>query len=201
MKKKLLAVCLAVATSSVFAQSSNFTGLTTGLGVGFVGASLDVGVEGEGSIFKNGQTNVIPSIDIGYHTAIDNNFVLGVGFTYDLAKTKMGSIAEAYEGGLQFKGKDHYSIYVQPTYVLSNTTAVFAKLGYHHTKGVAEIGGESGSLKFKGFGYGAGVKVNLDKNLYLQAEAQIIDFDSKTDEGITFKPKTAAGILSIGYKF
>jgi hypothetical protein len=57
MKKKLLAVCLAVATSSVFAQASNFEGFSAGLSIGAVGVDTKVS-SNDGYGFNLGKSNV-----------------------------------------------------------------------------------------------------------------------------------------------
>ncbi len=205
MKKKLLAVCLAVATSSVFAQASNFEGFSAGLSIGAVGVDTKVS-SNDGYGFNLGKSNVIPGIDLSYTQAIDSKMLVGVGVTYDLAKSKSGEITG--DGTIGLEAKNHYSVYVQPQYLLNNTTAIFAKLGYHQMKG--SISGDFASSftseKYNGFGYGIGVKTFIDKNLFVQVEGQIVDFKQKSfdyggGEVVSYKPKSSAGIVTLGYKF
>ncbi len=64
----------------------------------------------------------------------------------------------------------------------------------------------SGSKKFKGWGYGLGLKTLLTNNLFLQVEAEYIDYKSQSVTGTDdivykFKPESLAGTISIGYKF
>ena len=110
-----------------------------------------------------------------------------------------------------------------PMYLVNNSTALFGKLGYHETKGtinltqnIAGITSDeelvfdenttlSGSKNFKGYGIGLGFRTILSKNLYLQIEAEMIDYDKKSvvsgDTTISFKPKPLSASLSVGYKF
>lgn len=212
MKKKLLALSLALSASTVFAQTSNFEGASVGLGFAAVGTNTKISGD-TGNFIDMGKTSVIPALDFSYAYAIDSKWLLGVGATYDLGKTKAGG-AQLSDGSdtetINFEGKNHYSVYVQPTYTLTNTTAVFAKLGYHSMKGTESYthttdGSGSASSRLKGIGYGVGVKTFIDKNLYLQAEALIVDFKSKTvsdDEGsATYKVKSNGGLITLGYKF
>jgi opacity protein-like surface antigen len=64
----------------------------------------------------------------------------------------------------------------------------------------------SGSKNFKGWGYGLGLKTLLTNNLFLQVEAEYIDYKSQSVTGTDdivykFKPESLAGTISIGYKF
>jgi len=64
----------------------------------------------------------------------------------------------------------------------------------------------NGSKNFKGWGYGLGLKTLLTNNLFLQVEAEYIDYKSQSVTGTDdivykFKPESLAGTISIGYKF
>jgi opacity protein-like surface antigen len=64
----------------------------------------------------------------------------------------------------------------------------------------------SGSKNFKGWGYGLGLKTLLTNNLFLQVEAEYIDYKSQSVTGTDdivykFKPESLAGTISIGFKF
>ncbi len=212
MKKTAIALAMMATATLVQAQSKEFEGFSAGLGISAVGANTKITGD-SGSTIDLGKTTIVPVLDFSYSYALDNKWLLGVGVSYDLGKTKSGD-ARFVDGSdvetINFKGKDHYSVYLQPTYALTNTTAVFAKLGYHSIKGTETYtstvdGDYSASSRYKGMGYGVGVKTFIDKNLYIQAEAQIVDFKSKTftdDAGsVSYKVKSNAGIVSIGYKF
>lgn len=206
MKKLLLVAALSVATTSVFAQASNFEGFSAGLSISAVGNNTKVS-DNSGYSFTLGKDNVIPGIDLSYSKAIDSKMLIGFGLTYDLAKSKSGEIAGGGDT-IGLEAKNHYSVYVQPQYLLNNTTAVFGKLGYHQMKG--SISGDYAanftSEKYNGFGYGVGIKTFIDKNLFVQVEGQIVDFKQKSfDYGggdvVSYKPKSTAGIITLGYKF
>jgi opacity protein-like surface antigen len=220
MKKLLLVAALSVATTSVFAQAKNFEGPSAALTIGAVGADTqynenDVAYDSTAKL-NSGKTSLVSGLDLSYAKAVDANWLIGFGITYDFTKTKSGEFSStegAESASLSISGKNHYSIYVQPTYALNDSTALFVKLGYHSLKGVIEgtwtdgVDSESGSqtAKFKGIGYGFGVKTFINKNLYIQAEAQIVDYKKKTfteeDYSESYKVKSNAGIISVGYKF
>ncbi|MGI9082811.1 MAG: outer membrane protein [Candidatus Fonsibacter lacus] len=189
------AIISCAAATNVLAQTKNFAGPSLGVSYSSIAASVDVGVSGV-SIVSPGNNDDVFSIDFSYAAPIDNKFLLAFGATYDLNDQKVGNFL-----GANFKYKDHYSIYIAPTYALTENSALFLKVGYHDIKGAASDGDVSLSKNFSGWGYGAGIKVMLDKNLYAQAELQRVEYGSETQDGISFEPTTSAGIISIGYKF
>lgn len=206
MKKKLLALSLAMSATTAFAQASSFEGVSVGFGISAVGTNTKVS-DNEGAGFTLGKDTVVPSIDLSYTKAVDAKFLVGVGVTYDLSKTKSGELG-AYGETIGLEGKNHYSVYVQPQYLLNNSTAIFAKLGYHQMKGsiTGDYAANFTSEKYNGVGYGVGIKSFIDKNLFVQVEGQIVDFKQKSfDYGdgyiVSYKPKASAGIITIGYKF
>lgn len=205
MKKKLLALTLALSATTVFAQSSNFEGFSAGVSISAVGVDTKVS-SNEGYGFNLGENNIIPGVDLSYSMPLGKQTLVGFGFTYDLAKSKSGEITG--DGSIGLETKDHYSVYVQPQYLLNNTTAVFGKLGYHKIKGTISgtYAANFTSENFTGIGYGVGIKTFIDKNLFIQVEGQIVDFKKKSfdyggGEVISYKPKSSAGIITLGYKF
>jgi len=141
-------------------------------------------------------------LQAGYTAALNDKFVLGVSAVVDLGDTKFGSV-----GGTEFKGKNAYAINFEPGYAVSKNTLLYGVVSYNSIKG--EITGEGAgdlSQKFNGIGYGAGARVKLDNNLYVQIEATTVDYNDKSaSQGmggtITFKPRTTVGSIGIGYKF
>ncbi len=214
MKKTAIALALMAATTLVQAQSKEFEGFSAGFGVSSVGANTKITGQDSGNFIDMGKTSVVPSVDFSYAYVLDSKWLMGVGLSYDLSKTKSGG-AQLADGvdteTIKFEGKNHYSIYLQPTYALSNTTAIFGKIGYHSLKGTETYShttddGYSVSSRFKGIGYGVGIKTFIDKNVYIQAEAQLIDFKSKTvsyedASSVVYKTKSTVGTVSVGYRF
>jgi opacity protein-like surface antigen len=129
-----------------------------------------------------------------------------------LSKTNAGSADITQFAGRQMTAsaetKDYFSVYVQPTYALSNKTAVFAKVGYHEMKAKVSFTNCAGcddSTRLRGIGYGLGAKTFVSKNVYLQVEGQILDITDKnfadTDGWWRYSTKSQSLMLSAGYKF
>jgi|APGre2960657505_1045072.scaffolds.fasta_scaffold32533_2 hypothetical protein len=220
---KLSAIALLATSTSLMAQSKNFEGVNIALGVSAIGAE----VSGNSKSGQN-QTNTnsgsigkiaeIANLDLGYTFSLSNNGAISIGGTYTPGKAKIGngsfvastpgSTSSDQNVSAQFK--DPYSIYVMPTYAISNNSAIFAKISYNHvdldvtSSGTTTITSKPSDLE--GWGYGIGSKTMLDKNLYLQVEVNINDYDAingTLSNGNSFNadPKTIAGTVSIGYKF
>ena len=81
---------------------------------------------------------------------------------------------------------------------MSDSTLVYAKLGYATTKGVAEpTGSASSSENYTGTAYGLCVRTMLAKNWSAGLEFQQMDFGSKN--GV--KPSSTVTSLGVSYHF
>ena len=220
---KLSAIALLASSTSLMAQSKNFEGANIAIGVSAIGAEVSGNSKSgqSGTNTNNGTIGKIAEIanlDIGYTFSLSNNGAISIGGTYIPGKAKVGtgSFTASTPGttssdhSVTAQFKDPYSIYIMPTYVISNNSAIFAKISYNHvdldvtTSGATTITSKPSNLE--GWGYGIGSKTMLDKNLYLQVEVNYTDYDSingTLSTGNTFSadPKTIAGTVSIGYKF
>ena len=202
--------------------------------------------------YDNGDYSTIPFVDASYSIPLSNNFLFRIGGRYDFSKLKSGSISSDYTASagaialdtdvnadedltndvnagtireqikLNYNYKDHYSIYVAPTYVVNNNSAFFAKIGWHTQKGTLKYSetytfadsadddgtftnsNTSGSKTFEGWGYGLGY-IHSFGNTYVQLDAEFIDYDKKSfksgDVTYSFKPESLSASISVGYKF
>jgi opacity protein-like surface antigen len=101
-------------------------------------------------------------------------------------------------------------LYVQPTYLVSDNTGLFAKLSYNFVKSVGKISVDDASVStsknLEGWGYGIGARTFLDKNLYAQIEGNYVEYEKHNVVFNEFtssshKPKVLSALVSIGYKF
>lgn len=197
--KKIIAVSALVASSvfsaSVFAQAKNFEGFSVGVSGSFVGNTTEL--TSSGVPINVGDSNFIPTGEIGYTHAITDKFTLGISGTYDFIESNAGKITSS----LQIKAKNHYSINLKPGYAVSNETLVYALVGYNSVEG--SITNVSGSTTFNGIGYGFGAQVMLTKNIYGKLEIQQVQYDSKGTFGgaLNVKPISNIGTIGFGYKF
>jgi hypothetical protein len=217
-KKLLASTALAglLATSNAFSQTSKFTGPSLALSASHVAGTNEITDTLYSVDVTTKKNNFILGADINYGFAIGNNFVIGLGATYDFSKTKNGEetttfTSEDATADVNYSNelKDHYSLYIQPTYVINKDSAMFAKLGRHFAKytftgaipAVPIVVSES--LNIEGWGYGLGFKNFLSDNLFVQGEVVVVDYrENKVFDGIILtKPETTIATISVGYKF
>jgi len=192
-----LALLASVAATPAFSQAKNFAGPSIAVSISGIGSETGIVLEDGTDLGKTGATDIVYGIDLSYAVPVDNKFLISFGGNYDLNKQDAGNLVDE----VSFKVKNRYSLYVAPTFAISDNSALFIKGSYNKMKAEASADGVSDSENFSGWGYGAGIKMLLDKNLYAQAELQIVDYGTKTSDGDKFDIKTNAGIISIGYKF
>jgi hypothetical protein len=214
-----VAMLATTAATPALSQSKNFAGPSFSLSGAFVAGDVkttayDIDTD-DSSSADVGKSSIIAGVDLSYGIPLDNNFLLNLGATYDLDKTTLGGSSAFLDGETYTEKvtlKDHFSLYIQPTYAFSSSSAVFGKLSYNFAKGsLTETSTVPTSFtlsrNIEGFGYGVGLKSLLTNNLYVQVEAGIDEYDKETgtdtDNEITytFKPKVVTGKISIGYKF
>jgi outer membrane immunogenic protein len=98
-----------------------------------------------------------------------------------------------------------YALYVAPTYVVNETTAIFAKGSYNRaSKEVSQqFFGDLESLKknINGFGYGLGITTFISKDVFLKAEIERVNYGSETLDGIAAKTKHTNSTIAVGIKF
>ncbi len=217
MTNKTTTICCAVAllasvaATPAFSQAKNFAGPSIAIHAGYTGTDTKMTTDAPGHL-SWGENDVTYGADLAYSFPVDNNFLISIGATYDFDKIKAGSGSSDEAGdelSLKLSLKNHYSFYIEPTYAFNNSTALFAKLGYHHAKGSVNLAGAgdtaTGSKNFEGWGYGFGIKTFLNNNVFVKAEASLVEYDKETygsgGDVVSFKPETVSGLISIGYKF
>ena len=225
------ALC-AMSTVSI-ADSSDFAGPYVGVQVGAVGMELDgKNTDGNGSITKGagGVVEMMAGLDLGYAIPVSDTIAIAVGVSYipleaDIIGTSDSSGGEGSASGdtatdptkVTVALGDHYTFYLQPTFAISDTAAVFVKLG--HSEANLDITGQtlvSKPSEIKGTSVSAGTKVNLANGMYIQSEAGMTEYDTITVTGaneagsaggaglngtVTADPTIAFGMVTIGMQF
>jgi hypothetical protein len=226
---KLSAIALLASSTSLMAQSKNFAGASLGLSLSAIGAEISGSSTSSSGATSGtnatsgsvGKVAEIAAIDASYGFAMGPNSVFVIGATYTPGKAKAGSgnytdnntigaNGVVDTGTLSVEVKDPYTIYVAPTYVVGNNSALYAKLGYSKADiNVNATGGAALTAKpndLEGWTYAIGSKTLLTNNVYVGVEASVTDYDSisatrASGVGITADAKVAQGTITLGYKF
>jgi opacity protein-like surface antigen len=210
---KLSAIALLASSVSAMAQK---TGASIAVFGAIAGAEVDAsgnessGVSGaqagSGSV---GKVTPIGGFDIGY------NFTpyFAVGATYIPVEAKIGT-GRVDGGSVTGELKDHYTIYVEPAFVINKDASLYGRLQYAHAD--MTLTGATGSNKLEGWGVGVGLKTFLNANTFVRAEANYTEYDKisgtnvstagttgggSTTTTVSGTPYLAQGIISIGYQF
>ena len=208
---KLSAIALLASSTSLMAQTKSFEGASIGIFGGAIGAEADGSVTGTATTGSGslGKVSGIAGIDLSYGFA---GGAFAVGATYVPMKAKFGTgTGNDATSGTSITGelKDHYTIYVQPTYVVNKDAALFAKLAYAHAD-IKTTNTTTASSDVEGWGYGIGLKTFLTPNAFVQVEGMYTDYDSikgtKTNGAagtttVNADLKTVQALITLGYKF
>lgn len=203
MKKVLIAASL-VATCfapQAFAQAKNFEGFSVGLNAHLVSPTTEASLLGS-SINGFGQQSAVGSIQGAYSFVASDAVVLSLGATYNLTDIDAGNATEG-AATESLKIQNSGSIYFEPGFLASEKTLAYFKIAYEKCTVKKTDTGVSMTKDVTGNSFGFGIRTLLSKNLFLQAEAKRVQFDSARFEGedVDFKTSATVGTIGIGYKF
>jgi len=217
-------VLTSMTTSPLLADSSNFSGPYVGFQMAAVGVELDGQVAsagddvGETTTGNVGRTAIIGGLELGYAIPLGSaGLLLDVGANYVAGGAKMRSnnTDTTATADVIFEVDDMYSIYLAPSFALSDTSSIFVKLGYTHAT-VSVTGDVTKPDDMEGATYAIGTRTVLASGLFIKSEAGITEFDSLSSKGlgqggtgssvststtITADPSVAYGAISIGMRF
>jgi len=206
---KLSAIALLASSVSAMAQKTGTSiavfGAIAGAEVSATGATSNNSGTGSGSV---GKVTGIGGFDIGYNF----NPNIAIGATYIPVDAKLGT-GTVDGGSVSGKLKDHYTIYLEPAFVVNKDSSVYARIQYAHAD--LTLSGATGSNKLEGWGAGVGLKTFLNANTFIRAEANYTEYDKISGTNVTTSggvegsttttvsgtPYLAQGIISIGYQF
>ena len=201
---KLSAIALLASSVSAMAQKSGTSiavfGSIAGAEVEASGSAGNGNGTGSGSV---GKVTPIAGFDIGYN--FTPNFAIGA--TYIPMEAKIGT-GRVDGGNVTGELKDHYTIYVEPAFVINKDASLYGRLQYAHAD-ISTSNLTTSTKNLEGWGGGVGLKTMLTSNAFVQVEANYTEYDkvsgTKTNTGGTSSanadPKVAAGLVTIGYKF
>jgi opacity protein-like surface antigen len=220
-----LALLASVATTPALSQTKNFAGPSIAIGAGYSSYKSETKLtETDGPVITStsldsGKNNFNYLADLSYGFVANNNLVVSLGATYDFGDNEHNIFSATIDPDtvtVKGKLKDHYSLYIQPTYLLNNSTGIFAKVSYNYAKNSLKLTENTESVSFsenlEGWGYGIGAKTFLNDNLYLQFEGSLVKYDKQSksaidgpDTGLIYtvsaEPEVLSALISIGYKF
>ena len=203
MKAQPLFSGLILLSLSGYAQASDLEGFNIALGLGYVQPKINY-ADNSGGAYQWDRRSVVPRVSATYNFAVNDKWLMGAGVEFDLDKVDAGTTSAMW-GPVKASMSEHTSAYIQPAYSLDDTSTVFVKVGYHTVK--VNTPPQPGAnwiediFHATGIGYGIGYNKFINKNLFIQAEIQQVNYQSKGYSSYAYWQKTTSETVSIGYKF
>jgi len=217
-------VLTSMTTSPLLADSSNFAGPYVGFQMGAVGVELDGEVKsaadgvGEATTGNAGRTAIIGGVELGYAIPLGaNGLLLDIGANYIAggAKIRTSNTDTAATADVIFEVDDMYSVFIAPSFALSDTSSMYVKVGYSHAT-VSVTGDVTKPDDMEGTTYAVGTRTVLESGIFIRSEAGITEYDTLDSKGlgqggtgtliststtVTADPTVAYGSISIGMRF
>jgi hypothetical protein len=205
----LLALLLSVATTPLMAD---FTGPYVGVTLAANGAEFDgKHTDEDGAITKGtaGQVFNIAGLDAGWTFGLGDSFGLSLGITNMGGDGTIKADDAADNADVDLKISGPRTIYISPTIAVSDTSAIYLKLGKQDADFTAtgDVTGAPGDLSGKTVAIGT--QSIFPSGMFIQTEAGVQDYDEFTITGIggsssavlKATPKIAYGSVTLGIKF
>lgn len=156
----------------------------------------------------------VAGLEAGYSIPLSDNFLLGIGALYHPGAARF-SVDSGEGSGLNSESEvvvtidDHMAVFIQPTVSVSESSAVYLKIGYVHAglQITGDVLDPPGSMS--GGKFGIGSRTLYDSGVFIQTEAGVNDYakigmtggGNSTNGVLEARPTIAYGSVSIGVRF
>ena len=166
-------------------DKTSFSGLSIGVNGQLKSTSAKARYDGY-TLDGIGQQNFVTNLQADYEFKLNNRYGVMLGATIDLNDSELlklnGKFNNLPSKDFKVTEKNHFSLFVAPTYQLNDSTLGFVKLAYHRSKVEMENNinwsnefsswSRSSSKTLNGYGVGFGVRSHLYNNIYANLELQ-----------------------------
>ena len=197
-------VTCSFSAASAQVSNKNFVGPSVEVGIQFKNLDSSVDDEGTPAIFNN-DSNTLGRLAFNYGLPTSDKLVVTLGASYTAGKSKAST--SDYIGTTNAVYDNMYALYIAPTYVVNDTTAIFAKASYNSASArlsyFSSYGGSFVTDKntIDGFGYGVGITTFVSKDVFLKAELEKINYGKIDIEGSALKSRETNATIAVGIKF
>ena len=197
MKLALKSGRLALVCVSGAAMAANFSGPEAGASVTMNGASFLFDNKDTNNYDGNyGQQSMGIKLHGGYGFDMGNDTVVMVGLGYNPTEIKSGSVVTSTA-----KIKNSWSLSVAPGMMLNDKSLAYVKLSYEAGKLNFNYPKSSDSYSISGFGYGVGLRTEINKTTFLETEIKQINYKKFTDARDEYTPSATVGSVGLVFKF
>ena len=218
MFKKII-VTSALSALSTAALAGAFDGPHVGFGAGMnnMNATTTLKDADDSTLGADlGKSRFASQVQGGYNFSLNKSFNLGLNGFYNLNDTSASAsvrLKEVATINATAVLKKSWGFAVEPGIYLGDKTLAYGTLAYHRADLNFDLSVEAQGRKLEagksrnvsGFGYGAGIKHLVNKNVYVGVESQVVNYSSADLDGellsATIEPKQVQTLVSVGYKF
>jgi opacity protein-like surface antigen len=198
-QKAGLALVLATASASVFADTTNFEGLSAFIGASTVTSSMKM--EFDGAIANGlGKSSFATSVGSDYGLKLSDTAVVLLGGTYNLGSVGVFEVSDGLDLEGEGKLKSMWSLYAAPGVTFGKDVLLYGKLAYVSAKPDSE-----GAKTHTGMGYGVGARFALANQMFLNIEFMQNSIGKKTyvdgNDSVDISGSSTAGTVALGYRF
>ena len=197
LKTSLLGLAL-VSTASM---AGNFAGPEAGASVTMIGGTSLVDLEkSNDSDGDYGQQSIGFKLHAGYGFDLGNDSGVIVGLGYNPTDIKAGT-ADTTSVVI----KNSWSLSVAPGMMLNEKSLAYVKLAYEAGTLSIKDGAITRDESLSGFGFGAGLRTEINKTTFLETEIKQVNYKKFTIKGnsdsFDLTPELTVGSVSVVFKF
>ncbi|MFM7802173.1 MAG: outer membrane beta-barrel protein [Limnohabitans sp.] len=185
-------ICLTLVSTA--SMASNFAGPEAGVSVTMNGGFTSLTAEKKDTNF--GEPSLGFSLRGGYGFDIGNDAVVLLGLDYNATEIAAGKLV-----GVSVKIKNSWSVSAAPGILLNDKTLGYVKLSYEAGKLIGGTSGDSVEESISGYGYGVGLRTEINKTTFLQTEINQVNYKKFTLEGIDNTNAATIGSVGVVFKF
>ena len=194
LKSSLMSLALVCGT----AMATNFSGPELGASVTMISGTSLVDLKSSNNYDGDyGQQSIGFKLHGGYGFDMGNDTVVFVGFDYNPTDIKAGS-----NDGDSIAIKNSWSLSLAPGLKLNESSLAYVKVAYE--SGKFSYKGSSYSIEetLSGFGYGAGLRTEINKTTFLETEIKQVKYEKFTYKSAAdFTPSATVGSVGLVFKF
>jgi opacity protein-like surface antigen len=189
---------LGLALVSTASMAGNFAGPEAGASVTMNGASTLIDSKLDNDYDANrGQQSIGVKLQAGYGFDMGNDTVVLVGVGYNPTDIKAGTANK-----VSLKIQNSWSLSVAPGLKLNDSSLAYVKLSYE--AGKFKSNGDSTNINqsIKGFGYGIGLRTEINKTTFLETEIKQVNYNKFSyEKSADLTNSSTTGSVGVVFKF
>ena len=188
---------MGLALVSTASMAGNFSGPEAGASVTMNGGSTTTQASGQKEYIYGGSSLGF-RLHGGYGFDIDKDTVVLAGFDYNATDLSVGKTM-----GKSVTVKNAWSLSAAPGMLLNDKTLAYVKLSYEAGKFNSSITDLKFDQSVSGFGYGVGLRTEINKTTFLETEIKQVNYSKFTKKigSTSYDFTTSATVGSVGVVF